>query len=354
MVGIEEACSGIRSLQASCMLALFFYVLYRLPKRRILLCLSGALAFSFSTNLLRTISLTTVAARCGINSMLRWHELTGTVSALACFSCVWFLAARLRNLRENRNYRGKRPDLSEGRIAGDVESGALPRRRYGGGPTLIKTTRVPMKLAIVLLGLVASAEFATWGWYGSRERDLPPAVTWHINAPREQQQLRELGMSDETRRLLRYDEGINLGWTDHHGLQWQAIFLHWNPGGAAGRLARNHTPGDCLAAAGVRSLAEGTQQVISAHGLRLPIRTYVARTERGLARVYYCLWEDRSTSRSFGPAYSTYAARLAAVLAGVRNSGQRSLELVVWNALSEREAEESVQTVLTAIIRTDR
>jgi exosortase/archaeosortase family protein len=354
MVGIEEACSGIRSLQASCMLALVFGILYSLSKRHIFLCLSGAVAFSFFTNLLRTISLTTVAARCGINSMLRWHELTGTVSALVCFGCVWFLAARLRNLRENSSSRGKRSDLSERLIAGSVECGALPRRRYECGSTLIQPRGVSVKLATVLAALVAGAEVATWAWYGSRERDLPPAVTWHINAPREQQQLRELGMSDETRRLLRYDEGINLGWTDHHGLQWQAIFLHWNPGGAAGRLARNHTPGDCLAAAGVRSLAEGTQQVISAHGLRLPIRTYVARTERGLARVYYCLWEDRSTSRSFGPAYSTYAARLAAVRAGVRNCGQRSLELAVWNALSEKEAEESVRTLLTTIIETDR
>jgi hypothetical protein len=297
--------------------------------------LSGAVAFSFFTNLLRTISLTTVAARCGINSMLRWHELTGTVSALVCFGCVWFLAARLR--KPNRP--AIRPDSGDGLMSVAI---------------LIQPHGVSMKLAAVLVALVAGAEFATWGWYGSRERDLPPAVTWHINAPREQQQLRELGMSDETRRLLRYDEGINLGWTDHHGLQWQAIFLRWNPGGAAGRLARNHTPGDCLAAAGARQLAEGGQQVISAHDLRLPFRTYVARTERGLARIYYCLWEDRSASRSFGPAYSTYAARLAAVRAGVRNCGQRSLELAVWNALSEKEAEESVRTLLATIIETDR
>jgi hypothetical protein len=160
-------------------------------------------------------------------------------------------------------------------------------------------------------------------------------------------------MSDEARRLLRYDEGVNLAWTDDRGLNWQAIFLHWNPGGAAGRLARNHTPGDCLAAIGARPQAEGGLQLRSVHGLHLPIRTYVARTERGLARIYYCLWEDRSSSRSFAPAHSTYAARLAAVREGVRNSGQRSLELAVWNAVSEQEAEESVQTVLTRIIETD-
>ena len=338
-VGIEEACSGIRSLQASCMLALVFGVLYHLPKRRLLLCLSGAVALSFLSNLLRTVSLTTMAARCGIEFMLRWHELTGTVTALVCFSCVWLLTAWLRNPRGSGNRPAIRPDPSD---------------RLIPVATLIKPLGVSMKVATVLVALVAGAELATSVWYGFRERDLPPAVTWRIKPPREQAQFRELGMSDEARRLLRYDEGVNLGWTDDHGLDWQAIFLRWNPGGAAGRLARNHTPGDCLAAAGAQPLTEGGQQVIAVQGLQLPVRTYVARTERGLARIYYCLWEDRSSIRSFAPAYSTYAARLAAVRAGVRNSGQRSLELAVWNAVSEKESEEALQRVLTTIIDTQR
>jgi len=218
---------------------------------------------------------------------------------------------------------------------------------------LLNPLGVSTKLATLLVTLVVCAEFATLAWYRVGQRDLPKAVTWRIRPPREQEQLRELGISDEARRLLRYDEAVNLGWTDDHGLDWQAIFLRWNPGGAAGRLARNHTPGDCLAAIGARPLAECGQQVMSVHGLQLPIRTYLARTERGLARIYYCLWEDRSPNRSFEPAYSTYAARFAAVRARVRNSGQRSLELAVWNAVSEKEAEESVQTVLTTIIERD-
>ncbi len=55
----------------------------------------------------------------------------------------------------------------------------------------------------------------------------------------------------------------------------------------------------------------------------------------------------------FEAGYSTYSARFAAVQAGVRNSGQRSLELAVWNALSDQEADETLLTVLKRIIRPD-
>ncbi len=269
------------------MLALVFGVLYHLPKRRLLLCLSGAVALSFFTNLLRTISLTTMAARCGINTMLCWHELTGTVTALACFSCVWILAAWLGNARGSGNRPAIRPHPSD---------------RRGPVATLVKPLGVSMKIATVLVALVAGAELATSAWYGFRERELAAAVTWHIRPPWGQAQLREFGMSDEARRLLRYDEGVNLGWTDDNGLSWQAICLRWNPGGAAGRLARNHTPGDCLAAAGARPrwLRVASRLCRSRGFCNCQFEHAVARMpERGLARIYYCLWEDEVPEQEF-------------------------------------------------------
>ena len=58
VVGIDEACSGIRSFQATLMISLFLGELYRLsPLRRTILCLSG-FAMSFLFNLGRTLLLT--------------------------------------------------------------------------------------------------------------------------------------------------------------------------------------------------------------------------------------------------------------------------------------------------------
>src|SRR5260221_1522661 len=235
LVGIEEACSGIRSFQASWMLAIFLVLLYKLRAARAFYCLTGGLVLSIGTNLLRTVVLSLLAAHGGVCTMENWHGLTGTIAALTCFGGVWFLAASLGRPRHGHT-------LSH-----------LPGASCRGGLTILAIPsqfRASPVLPALLLGLVAVAEFSTLAWYGVRERRLPPPVTWHIDRPRDQAQFSEMELSAETRRMLRYDDAVNVGWTDNNGLRWQAIFLRWNPGGAAGRLARNHTPADCLPAAG--------------------------------------------------------------------------------------------------------
>src|ERR1019366_6496537 len=57
MVGIDEACSGIRSLQAALMLSLFFGELYALSFRRRALCVFAGFALAFAFNVGRTLLL---------------------------------------------------------------------------------------------------------------------------------------------------------------------------------------------------------------------------------------------------------------------------------------------------------
>ena len=61
-VGIDDACTGVRSLQATFMVALFLGAFYRLtPLRRILLVVAGLL-LAFVCNIGRTFLLCEVAA----------------------------------------------------------------------------------------------------------------------------------------------------------------------------------------------------------------------------------------------------------------------------------------------------
>ena len=62
MVGIDEACSGIRSFQAMLMISLFFGEFYALKVSRRALCVVAGFAFSFLFNVARTSLLTWVAA----------------------------------------------------------------------------------------------------------------------------------------------------------------------------------------------------------------------------------------------------------------------------------------------------
>ena len=84
-VGIDEACSGIRSLQATLMIALFFGEFYRLGRaqRGGLLLAGSLLAMAF--NLARTLVLVSVAAKSGLPAMEHWHDPTGVSLLFGCF-----------------------------------------------------------------------------------------------------------------------------------------------------------------------------------------------------------------------------------------------------------------------------
>ncbi len=90
-VGIDEACSGIRSLQATLMISLFLGQLYLFSAaRRIFLVLAGfALAVFF--NLVRTFVLVCIASDSGLGALEKWHDSTGVTILVACFFALWGL-----------------------------------------------------------------------------------------------------------------------------------------------------------------------------------------------------------------------------------------------------------------------
>lgn len=89
VVGITEACSGVRSLQAGIMfgLAMGEWFLLR-PARRFLLLLI-AIALAMATNLLRTILLALQAEHHGLNSVERFHDLIGNIVITALIAGIW-------------------------------------------------------------------------------------------------------------------------------------------------------------------------------------------------------------------------------------------------------------------------
>ena len=94
LVGITEACSGVRSLQAGIMfgLAMGEWFLLR-PSRRVLL-LALAVALAMATNLLRTLLLALQAERHGLDSVERVHDLIGNIVITALIAGIW-IAGRL-------------------------------------------------------------------------------------------------------------------------------------------------------------------------------------------------------------------------------------------------------------------
>ena len=328
VVGIEEACSGIRSFQASLMLSLFFGEFSRLTGlRRAGLVLAGFL-LAFFFNIGRTLLLVWLAARDGLPALARWHDSAGVTILVACFLGLWLLSVRLRS-------GGGAPPAAPESERQPASSTALPRFRAG-----------LVAFAIWLVCVEVGVEL----WYRARERNLPDPVAWGITWPQDNRTFREIAVTDATRQYLRFDEAMDGGWREPDGTVWQMIYLRWNAGRVAPHLAKNHTPEICLTASGRKLISASPSRLIPVHGLPMPFRSYVVEQRGAPVHVFYCLWEDRVPGATFGPDPLGFRSRLRAALEGRRNLGQRSLEVVVWGLVDPAVAESALRRQLEKLL----
>jgi len=382
-VGVDDACSGIRSFQATLMLSLFFGEFYRLTFFRRLVSVLAGFAFSIIFNLGRTLLLVYVGSSRGINAISHWHDPAGTAILVLCFLSLWLLARLLRpptpDLRpQTSDSAFQNVSVSAFPSTPPLHHSKIPLSAPGGegkGEVALLPTsdlRPPASdlhslglhrfdfrfqnvsvSAFLLLWLLA-VELGTEAWYRYHEHRLPPPITWNVQFPRDNPTFREINLSPTTRQILRYDEGTHGTWQEIDGTVWQTIFLRWNPGRIAVHLAKGHTPESCLTAAGRELISRSDVGFVPVNGLALPFRSYLIKDESGPLHVFYCLWDDRATARSFRATRLTYANRLAPVLAGRRNSGQRSLEVAVAGFNTSAQAEAALQRELEKLVTTNQ
>src|SRR4029077_3490554 len=108
LVGVNEACSGIRSLQTSLMIGLLFGELKRLSVLQRVALVVGAVIIALFANFFRAVFLVTVAATENISEVNRWHDLAGYITIALVFVGTMGLAYLLGR-SEIRNRRSKVP-----------------------------------------------------------------------------------------------------------------------------------------------------------------------------------------------------------------------------------------------------
>jgi exosortase len=92
VLGVNEACSGIRSLQSTFMASIFLGGLYRLslPGRVLLVAMGTGIAFFF--NIVRTVFLSWQGAFHGIEATEKWHDSAGFAILCVVLVCLWLIS----------------------------------------------------------------------------------------------------------------------------------------------------------------------------------------------------------------------------------------------------------------------
>ena len=206
MVGIDDACSGIRSFQATLMISLFLGELYALSAWRRALCVLAGFGLAFVFNVGRTLLLTWVASTKGIGAIASWHDPAGVTILVGCFLGLWLVARSLKKAESRK----QKAEILKAEMLKAVGGKAEVRRQREAVEQFSSFSfqffsisafwRVPHRLAargrsrhrtlVPRARMECAQDNRLGGGSATRQSDFPGSA-----------------FSDKTRQFLRYDEG---------------------------------------------------------------------------------------------------------------------------------------------------
>ena len=288
VVGINEACSGVRSLQSALMLSLFLGELHLFSAWRRIVLVGVSLACVLFANLTRTSFLTWAAANRGLHQMEAWHDTAGILVMVIVLLTLFGLAHLMK------------PKVTSALVGPAGVASALHA--------------IPRWVVIGSLVWIGITEVATEVWYRTHENDLMVNARWSVAWPVQDAHFKKTAVPEESLAILRCSNSDSAAWEDDQGNQWSAFFLRWNAGKNSAELAKGHRPDICFPAAGAKLVEDLGQVTVSAKGIDIPFKYQTFESGSHLLHVFYCLWSDR-TSPNEKPLFEngTQASRLRAV-----------------------------------------
>jgi exosortase len=362
LVGVNEACSGVRSLQTSLMIGLLFGELKRLSVGKRLALVVGALAIAVVANFGRAFFLVWVAGTQSVSAVDRWHDAAGYTIVGVVFLGSLGLAALLG-----------RPRRQVGRRK---EEGGNEDHRPPPSPFLL-----PPSYFLLCLSFLLAVEAGVESWYRVHERGLIARERWSARWPETAKDFRDIHIDETTRRILRFDEGRGAMWkiqksedgsrrtedgtkenvqhptsnaqlrTSDQKTEEAALlyFFRWRAGSNSALLANLHRPDVCLPASGwIQAGDYGIRSYPVSPKFSLPFRHFLFSQgspgpgnggRQRFADAFYCLREDRVLTESDAslareefaqePTDWSRRERLSLVLQGRRHLGQQVMEFVL-------------------------
>jgi hypothetical protein len=187
--------------------------------------------------------------------------------------------------------------------------------------------------------------FSGW-WYERGESSAVVPLAWRVEEPVSATAYEKQRIPDNVLIALRQDSGWTARWKGPEDSQLQGWYLRWQPGRNAAHLANMHDPRICLGGLGLEMQAElGTWQ-FQMGNLVLPVETFRFRDGASVVHVYYVLLDDKPASRMGRLYNNSVMSRLEAAMEGVKQRGQRLVEIGLWGDYPESKARAVVEQFL--------
>jgi exosortase len=275
LVGMEAACSGVQSFQASLMAALFLGEFYRLGwLRRLWLVIAGA-GVALMMNFGRVLFLALSVHFHGESAVAQYHDRAGTVASILTFSLLLLIAAAMK------------PRL----FSSESEPAAPFARniRLSGGD------------GYAMLAAFLCIPLAAWAWFfiatsGHLKTLATPQWTLSPGEPEKNWLVENIPENPREHELLQYSERQGVLMKSPDGEEMRILHFFWKPGKSMPSLAFYHTPEMCMPWFGWTETAAPAPVTLTVHGTPLPCVAYRFQSEGTRQIVYQALCAGGKTS----------------------------------------------------------
>ncbi len=326
VLGIDQACSGVRSLNATLMTSVFLGELFALGRSRRFALVGIGLGVAFALNVVRTFALSVFAARDGVAAVDRWHDPAGWSIFAVSFIIVAAIAAYFEK---------KKPVDSLHAQEEAVQTSASPVQHF---------VVIAIRLAAVVM-LVAVAGIEMWYRSNAPGEEVPWTAQPDAGA-------KEMEIPEISREMLGFDEGgMWSGWTGA-AEPMVVAYLRWDAGvGNQQVLSRLHRPDVCLPAAGWQLEKDLGQVRINVQSLELSFSAYRFEIPGEWVYVFQTFRENVPASRAAKSSINAgWRGRLASALDAKRGIGHQTLQFAIWTGANEADVLERFPTVVAEVL----
>jgi exosortase len=337
-LGVTEACSGIRSLQAALMMGLFFGEFYRFRARGRWALVGAGPGLALLGNYARLLFLAWRGAREGVASVEAVHDSAGLFILGFTIISLWLICLAARPAPRTIESISRAPSPSARRLA--------------------------ERWAFCVLTAVLLAEAATQGWYGWREHLAPRFPAWSVAWPVDAPGFHLAPVSAAVHDELHAEASTAAEWRDSSGRQWSGWWIRYRSDAAGKVVFESHNPELCLPAAGWRELPGGASFRVEVGAVHLAVRGDAFVADGRVMYVFWVPYLDRRIAAGADEARGVYGHSLAALVEGklpwladvwngCRGADAETLEVAVSGPVDYAGAERAFRDLVSRVVRPD-
>jgi len=325
MISINQACSGIRSLQNLLSLSVFLSIYFRFDWARFVFVVFIAGISTLFFNFLRALTLSYVSLDYGSVILSEWHDFIGNSFVILSMGAVGLVAWLLRTSSANIN----------------KDADTLAER------TGLKYKRATSFAFLFALGM---PHLFTFVWF-SLLVPKPPGFLWEVDLGSSAEPI-ETGIHD----VLQFDYGAKYKFLENPGKWAEVIHFGYHQDSAAASLcSRNHPPDHCMGYTGIEIVDSHAEITYFHNGSSLIFRHYASPSIPGGSstglHVFWGSFSLDSRIDSFDFTHSSLFEKAQWFLSGKLSYERKVLLITISGTHSPKQAKEKLFSVLDKIVK---